>query len=159
EGLAIHEGGKILDANGPFAAMYGYELAEVIGRDVLDFAAPQDREQVRAAIRDGREQPYEGLSLRKDGTTFPVEVRGKNIRSDGRTLRVTALRDITQRKQAEEQLRHYAGRLEDLSRRLLEVQEAERRHLGRELHDEVGQALTRLQLVLKASADLPPERR
>src|SRR5262249_6942851 len=46
EGLAIHEGGKILDANGPFADMFGYELSEVIGRDVLDFATPQHRERV-----------------------------------------------------------------------------------------------------------------
>jgi PAS domain S-box-containing protein len=159
EGLVLHEDGKILDANAPFAAMFGYELSEVIGRDVLDFATPQHRERVRTAIREGREQPYEGLALRKDGTTFPVELRGKNLRADGRSLRVTALRDITKRKQAEKQLRHYAERLEALSRRLLEVQEAERRHLARELHDEVGQSLTGLQLALKAGADLPPGQR
>ena len=159
EGLVIHDGGVILDANEAFAAMFGYAVPEVIGRNVVDLAAPADREQVRSAVQSGREQPYQGLGLRKDGSTFPCELCGKNIQSDGRSLRVTALRDITERVRAEEQLRHYAERLQDLSRRLLEVQEAERRHLARELHDEIGQALTALQLVLKGGADPAPERR
>jgi PAS domain S-box-containing protein len=159
EGLAIHESGVILDANGPFAAMFGYELSEVIGRHVLDFSSQGDRARVIAALREDHTHPYEGQGMRKDGSTFPVELRGKFIPSDGRTLRVTALRDITERKRAEEQMRHYADRLRTLSRRLLEVQETERRHLARELHDEVGQQLTALQLALKTAAALPPEQR
>jgi PAS domain S-box-containing protein len=159
EGLVIHEGGTILDANGPFAAMFGYELPEVLGRHVTEFAPPDERERVRAAVQEGRELPYEGLGLRKDGTTFPVELCGKNIPSDGRTLRVTALRDITERKLAEAKLHEYADRLRTLSRRLMEVQESERRHLARELHDEIGQGLTALQLELRASAGPSPERR
>lgn len=46
-------------------------------------------------------------------------------------------------------------RLQKLSRQLLEVQEAERRHIARELHDEVGQALTGLKLLLDMSTRLP----
>jgi signal transduction histidine kinase len=53
----------------------------------------------------------------------------------------------------------WAGRerLQALSRRLVEVQEAERRHIARELHDEVGQVLTGLKLSLEMSANLPDE--
>jgi PAS domain S-box-containing protein len=47
--------------------------------------------------------------------------------------------------------------LQTLSRRLLEVQEAERRHLARELHDEVGQLLTGLRLILQPRADRPAD--
>ena len=54
--------------------------------------------------------------------------------------------DVTERSRAEGQLQEYARLLQALSRRLLEVQEQERRHLARELHDEIGQALTGLQL-------------
>jgi PAS domain S-box-containing protein len=66
-------------------------------------------------------------------------------------------RDITQRKCAEETLRENARGLRSLSRRLLEVQEQERRHLARELHDEIGQALTGLKFTLEKGAHSPAE--
>jgi PAS domain S-box-containing protein len=55
----------------------------------------------------------------------------------------------------------YEGRerLQVLSRRLVEVQEAERRHIARELHDEIGQILTGLNLSLELASRLPPEQR
>jgi PAS domain S-box-containing protein len=160
EGIAIHDAGIILDANGPLATMFGYDQpAELVGQHVLDLTAPCSRSLVSAHVEAGHELPYEGLGLRKDGSMFPVELCGKNIPCDGYTLRVTVLRDITERKRAEARLQEYARRLRKLSRRLLEVQEAERRHLARELHDEVGQVLTGLNLALKAAADLPPPAR
>ncbi|MCX6000761.1 MAG: PAS domain S-box protein [Chloroflexi bacterium] len=61
------------------------------------------------------------------------------------------VQDITKRKQAENALR-------ELSRRLVEVQETERRHIARELHDEIGQALTGLKLLIDTLHRLPPER-
>jgi signal transduction histidine kinase len=56
-----------------------------------------------------------------------------------------------------EQVKAGHEHLQALSRQLLEVQEAERRHLARELHDEVGQTLTGLRLLLKPNADLPTD--
>jgi PAS domain S-box-containing protein len=56
-----------------------------------------------------------------------------------------------------EQVHAGRERLQALSRQLLEVQEAERRHIARELHDEVGQALTGLKLLLDMSTRLPPD--
>jgi signal transduction histidine kinase len=56
-----------------------------------------------------------------------------------------------------EQVRAGREHLQALSRQLLEVQEAERRHIARELHDEVGQALTGLKLLLDMSTRLPPD--
>ena len=56
-----------------------------------------------------------------------------------------------------ERVRSTNDRLSALSRRLLEVQEAERRNLARELHDEIGQLLTGLTLILERSKHLPPE--
>lgn len=58
--------------------------------------------------------------------------------------------EITGRKQAERQLAEYAAQLEAMSRRLLKAQEDERRAIARELHDEVGQALTAVKLSLAA---------
>jgi PAS domain S-box-containing protein len=56
-----------------------------------------------------------------------------------------------------EQVRAGREHLQALSRQLLDVQEAERRHIARELHDEVGQALTGLKLLLDMSTRLPPD--
>src|SRR5205085_7109592 len=66
-------------------------------------------------------------------------------------------RDVTDRKLAERALRDYAQRLQALSRRLLEVQEEERRHLARELHDDVGQLLHGLDLTLEEAGRLPED--
>jgi signal transduction histidine kinase len=60
------------------------------------------------------------------------------------------IRDITKRRRAEEKLEEYSRKLQVLSRRLVEVQETERRNIARELHDEIGQALTVMQLNLQA---------
>jgi signal transduction histidine kinase len=57
----------------------------------------------------------------------------------------------SQRRQADEALRVYAERLRILTRRLLEIQEAERRHLARELHDEIGQVLSTLSVNLQVA--------
>ena len=77
--------------------------------------------------------------------------------SNGALLGVSvAVIEITQRKQAEKTLAQYADRLHTLSARLLDIQEHERRHLARELHDEVGQTLTGLRLLLKPTQDPGP---
>ena len=67
------------------------------------------------------------------------------------------LLDITEQKRAEKDLRDYADRLQALSRRLLNIQEDERRHLGRELHDEIGQGLTGLKYTIEASIEKMPD--
>lgn len=64
---------------------------------------------------------------------------------------------ITVRKQAREELRLSRDRLADLSRRLVEAHETERRAIGRELHDQIGQMLTALKLTIEIAVQLPPE--
>jgi signal transduction histidine kinase len=60
------------------------------------------------------------------------------------------MKDITERKRAEAALRDSAARLQVLSLRVVEVQEEERRHLARELHDEIGQVLSAISVNLHA---------
>ncbi|OGO49694.1 MAG: hypothetical protein A2148_00555 [Chloroflexi bacterium RBG_16_68_14] len=96
EGILIHEQGVILDANQVFAAMFGYELPELIGMKVLEFVAPESRDVVTTNILRGHDKPYQGVGLRKDGSAFPVEVCGKNMLYRGRMYRVATLRDISE---------------------------------------------------------------
>ena len=65
------------------------------------------------------------------------------------------IRDITKRRRAEEKLKEYSRKLQVLSRRLVEAQETERRNIARELHDEIGQALTVTQMNLQAMMQSP----
>jgi PAS domain S-box-containing protein len=65
--------------------------------------------------------------------------------------------EILERKRTEEKLQRYAERLQVLSNRLMEVQEAERRHIAQELHDEIGQSLTGIKLALDMMIKLPSD--
>jgi len=115
EGIVIHDKGTLLDANQTFATMFGYEQKEVIGMSAMDFLTPETREITAQNIRSGYEKPYDVMGLRKDGATFPVEITGKVIPYQGRTVRVAALRDITERKQAEARLSESEARYQLLS--------------------------------------------
>jgi PAS domain S-box-containing protein len=123
EAITINEQGKIFDTNQACAEMFGYELSEVIGMHVMDFTAPEYREQVMEKIRSEDEGVYETVCLRKDGTTFPAEVRARVMSYRGRNIRMAAVQDITSRKQAEQ-----ASVL------------AERNRLAQEIHDTLAQA-------------------
>jgi PAS domain S-box-containing protein len=67
------------------------------------------------------------------------------------------LTEVGERRRTENALNESAGRMKILSRRLIEVQEAERRNLALELHDQIGQILTGLKLTLEMAARLPTD--
>ncbi len=103
EGIAITEHGRVVDANRQAAEMLGYTVKEMIGRPVTEFVAADSVASVEERIRSGSEGPYEHSLRRKDGSAFPAEAHARAFPSHGRQLRVTALRDITERKRAEEE--------------------------------------------------------
>jgi PAS domain S-box-containing protein len=106
EAIALTEGGVFVDGNDQLASMLAVPRADLVGRPVEDFVAPEDRERVRSNIAGGLEGPYHHVALRADGSRFPVEVRGRALPYEGRMLRVTALQDISARVEAEERRRH-----------------------------------------------------
>lgn len=91
--------------------MFGYTPSEAIGMPGTDWIAPESREMVRNNMLSGHEKPYEAVALRKDGSTFSVEIQGKMIFYQGRDTRVTSLCDITDRVLAKEALRESEERL------------------------------------------------
>ncbi len=114
EGIGISENGRVVDVNDQMLKMFGYERAEMIGRQVVDLVAPESRSIVAESIRLGREEIYEHRLLRKDGSAFYAEARAKVVRVGNRTLRMTALRDITERKQVEAALRESEEKYRDI---------------------------------------------
>jgi len=72
---------------------------------VAKMIAPESRELVRRAMESGRSDPYEHVAVRKDGTTLPVEVRGRMVGTGAEQVRLTAVRDITKRRNIEAHLK------------------------------------------------------
>ncbi len=102
EAIMVHEQGVIRDVNPALARMLGYGPEEMIGRPVSDFSDPVSAKKTQTYLAVGYpEGTYEYLAKRKDGTTFPMEVRGRDFEIGGKTLRVSTGWDITYRKKIE----------------------------------------------------------
>lgn len=145
---------RVVRVNREFTRMFGYDPGETLGRPLGDLIAPGDlRGEFERGIQrvlGGDRVHAEVVRQRKDGRRLPVLVVSVPISvPDGQIVACAMYVDITERKAAE-------VALQSLSNRLFEVQETERRHLASELHDEIGQLLTGLSLLLRLEGDLPP---
>jgi PAS domain S-box-containing protein len=115
EGIAITERGLIVEINDQMARLLGYERRELLGFEVAQLVAPESRDAVAQAMRSGRETPYRHLAVRKDGSILEVEAQAKLAEWEGRPVRVTAIRDITEQLRLEERLNR-VQKLEALGR-------------------------------------------
>ena len=98
--------------------------------------------------------------LRSKGEEFPIDASISQITIDGKKLYTVILRDITERRRAEEALERSYEELRQLSETMNEVREAERTRIARELHDELAQWLTALKMdVSWVASRLPGEQR
>lgn len=102
EAILLFDEGICVSQNLTAQKMFGHTQEEAVGRPGTDWVIPADRELVLRRMLAGYEQPYEVTALHKDGSTFPIEAQGRMISYRGRQVRMTALRDISQRKLAEE---------------------------------------------------------
>jgi len=141
EGIVITKEGRFIDVNAAFTNLFGYESDEITGKEVMMLVAPDDRKLVMEHIQSGYEKPYEHKALRKDGSILDVDVCGKTVLIKGEECRITAVRDITERKKAEEKLLDYQAKLNSLASQLSLTEESERRRIATELHDQIGQSL------------------
>jgi PAS domain S-box-containing protein len=111
EGIAITEGGVFIDANEQLAGLLGYSVADLVGREVMAFVADEDRERVKASLKSASEEPYQHLAQRRDGSVFPVEVRARALPHRGRTVRVSAINDVSARVMAKARQSRLEGEL------------------------------------------------
>ncbi|MDQ5987159.1 MAG: hypothetical protein CSYNP_02896 [Syntrophus sp. SKADARSKE-3] len=125
EGIVIHENGRILDINRSALEMFGYEPEEAVGKNLISFVHPDYLDLVLRRLEESRteKEPLreplpEIRGVKKDGTVFPIEVFGRSIPDEHPTARVVAIRDITKRKEKEEQISSLNIRLAEANKEL-----------------------------------------
>jgi two-component system, sensor histidine kinase and response regulator len=102
------EQGHILDVNRQACESLGYQRSELLGMTATDFdpdVTPAGLDEVKCKLIGGATIAFESRHRRKDGTIFPVEVRGQGFCEGGRRFFVSLARDITERKRTEAALR------------------------------------------------------
>jgi PAS domain S-box-containing protein len=152
--------GRVSSWNRGAQRIKGYEASEILGAHFSCFypeeelQAGKPQRELEIAAREGRVED-EGWRLRKDGSRFWANVLITALKDDtGNVLGFTKVtRDFTERMQAQRALQESRQKLQDserslrqLSHRLLRTQDEERRRIGRDLHDSVGQYLSGLKM-------------
>ncbi len=141
----LHDKGKIIRVNQQACHCLGYTVKELLGLSVFDIEVEYSQEFLTELWRRGGDVvTLSGIYRRKDGSTFPTEIRVGEITYHGQPLRLVAARDVTARQQAEEALSATQEDYRNLASQLLTAQETERRLIARELHDDLSQRLVGL---------------
>jgi PAS domain S-box-containing protein len=105
EGVVIHDGAVILDANEAFAGIFGCRLEEIVGMDTAQFMAPKSMECVIENSRNGIEGTFIYDGIKKDGTALKLEASAKNITFQGKPARIATVRDVTRQIGMDKRLR------------------------------------------------------
>jgi PAS domain S-box-containing protein len=99
--------GRILEANAAACRSYGYTPDELLGLSIFDLRVGDQRESVERQMASAADRGilFEAAHRRKDGSVFPVEVSAQGVLLDGERVLISVIRDITDRKRAEEEVR------------------------------------------------------
>lgn len=152
QGIVVLVDARFEYVNPAFCRLIGYSNEELHGNSILDFIHPDDRERAENRIsdlmNDGEEFFSEYNLINRSGKSIPIEVYSRKIFYYGKNGLLSNIRDITERKIAEEAINKYHKQLQSLSSHLQSVRETERASMAREIHDQLGQELSTVLLHL-----------
>jgi two-component system, LuxR family, sensor kinase FixL len=139
--ITIDARGIVESFNKAAEQIFGYTASEVIGRNVKMLMPQPYREEHDGYIRSYHETGRRNIigigrevtGQRKDGSTFPMDLSVSEVQLEDRQMFTGIIRDITERR--------------ILEQRLLEISDEERRRIGQDLHDGLGQMLTGIGLI------------
>ena len=143
--------GKIIELNEAFASIFGYTREEMLGVNMPKFlpeAGHNGDRFVNVFVNGSGEYPKELIAKTKDGKEVPIELALESLKDqNGNTTNMIAvLRDITDRKKFEDELKNSREQLRQRAIHLESAREEERKRIAFEIHDELGYALTALKL-------------
>ena len=166
--ITVDSDQRVVVFNAAAEKMFGCRVADAIGEPLEGFIPERFRAEHRAHVErfshTGETSRRMGVqtalwALRTDGVEFQIEASISHAAVRGQRLLTVILRDITERTGAEQEIRRAHQELRELSVAMQEVRELERTRIARELHDELGQALTALKMDVELlGAALPPAR-
>jgi two-component system cell cycle sensor histidine kinase/response regulator CckA len=107
DAMYVSENGIVVEANDACVRLFGYtDAAGAIGKPATDFVAEESRAEVEARVAKGLEGAYQVMGLRQDGTRFLLEATARMHYRGTKRVRVVVLRDVTEQRSFEDQLRH-----------------------------------------------------
>ena len=142
DGIITIDADGIIESFNPAAEdIFGYEEAEVMGKNVKVLMPPPYREEHDTYLENYHETGRRNIigigrevrGRRKDGSTFPMDLAVSEVDLGDRTIFTGIVRDISERRRLEKEI--------------LNVSEQERRRIGQDLHDGLGQMLTGIGLL------------
>ncbi len=156
--ITIDSAHNIIMVNDAAENFFGYENKEMLGMH-LDLVIPLRHRDGHSkhvnhfgttgkSIRQmgAQRADFSVNGLKKNGQEFPIEASISSLMEDDQRLFTVIFRDINDRKIAKEKMEQYHQQLSELSQSLQTVREEERKHIARELHDDLGQLLAALRM-------------
>ncbi len=138
-----------IEVNQSACETYLYPREEFLRLTPLTLIPPEYRQKEREALQTLLKQGhaiYEVEHFRKDKRRIPVEISAHLFEYKGKPTVLSIVRNISERKRAQQALQHSKEQLRQLASRLHEIREEERSMIAREIHDELGQLLTVLKI-------------
>ncbi|MBC3864153.1 PAS domain S-box protein [Undibacterium jejuense] len=158
--ITVDEQQIIILANPAAAAIFGYQADSLIGAPLDNLIPMRHRHSHGNHMREFGEagttrrkmgthyEDFYVTGCKADGNEFPIEASIAHQLENGKRYYTVIFRDITDRKIAREKMAAYHTQLSQLSNTLQTIREEERKHIARELHDDLGQLLAALRMDL-----------